>query len=362
MTGSDETLVDLIYEAATDPDLWAEVIGLLAQEVDAAAGLIVMRRADAWIGWVGSGPFATEQTDSWLANRATSSQVTANLLSFQREGFVAEHEGFEDSEWLADPFMSEWCGPLGLHHCTATAITVPNRDLVVVQINRNAGKPRFDQQDIARLDVYRPHLARAGMLAARWRLERLRSATEAFATIGLPAAVLDASGKVLVANSLMEVAKAHFVWLPKDRIALIDPSANAMLRRAIAETMAPSAAIVRSIPSRGRGNNPAIVHLIPTKGKARDLFGGGLAFLILTSISAPEAPDATLLQGLFDLTPAEARVARAIVRQKTIKTIAKELGISHETVRTQVKSVLAKTGCARQADLVAMLAYANVPR
>ena len=81
---------------------------------------------------------------------------------------------------------------------------VPNRDMIVVQLNRNAGKLPFNQQDIARLDTYRPYLACAGMLAARWRLERLRAAAEALAMIRLPAAVLDASGKVLAANSLIE--------------------------------------------------------------------------------------------------------------------------------------------------------------
>ncbi|CAJ0860395.1 hypothetical protein AMST5_01320 [freshwater sediment metagenome] len=263
---------------------------------------------------------------------------------------------------MADPFMTEWCGPLGLYHCTATAITVPNRDLIVVQLNRSAGKPRFDRRDIARLDVYRPHLARAGMLAARWRLERLRAAAEALAIIGLPAAVLDASGKVLAANSLMEGLNSHCVWIPNDRVSLIDPNAATMLQRAITEATAPFAVSACSFPSRGRGNDPAIVHLIPAKGRARDLFGGGFAILVITSVAAPDAPDAALLQGLFDLTPAEARVARAIARQKTVDKIAAEFGLSRETIRTQVKSVLAKTGCSRQSDLVAILGRVNLPR
>lgn len=360
--GSQEELVDQIYEAATDPAIWPQVMRVLAEQVDAEAGIVVTRRADAWTGWCGFGPFATGHTDAWLANRAMSSQTTANLLSFDRAGFIAEHEGFDDDEWLSDPFMTEWCGPLGLHHCTATAISVPTGDLVVVQINRSAGKPRFDQGNLACLDVFRPHLARAGLLAARWRLERLRATAEALAMIGLPAAVLDVRGKVLAANALIEAQKAHLVWLPKDRISLVDPAADALLQRAIGEAVAPTTASVRSFPSKGHGNKPAIVHLIPAIGQARDLFGGGFAILILTSVASPGAPDSALLQGLFDLTPAEARVARAVAQQKTVTTIATELGVSRETIRTQVKSVLAKTGCARQADLVAILARAYFPR
>jgi DNA-binding CsgD family transcriptional regulator len=49
-------------------------------------------------------------------------------------------------------------------------------------------------------------------------------------------------------------------------------------------------------------------------------------------------------------------VARAIAQRKTTEGIAAEFNVSRETIRTQVKSVLAKTGCARQLDLAVMLA------
>jgi hypothetical protein len=39
-----------------------------------------------------------------------------------------------------------------------------------------------------------------------------------------------------------------------------------------------------------------------------------------------------LLQGLFDLSPAEARVARGIAERQTLEAIADDLGISRETV------------------------------
>lgn len=357
-----ETLVGLIYEAAADPALWPRVMHDLGGVVDAAGGIILTRRADAWTGWRGSDAMAVKHTDAWVTTGAARSQATARLLSLNRAGFVAEQEAFEEEEWLADPIMMEWCGPLGLHHCAATAIPAPTGDLVVVQLNRRFGKPQFDRRDIGRLDVYRPHLARAGLLAARWRLERLRAAAEALALIGLPAAVLDVCGKVLAANSLIEALKAHFVWLPKDRISLADPAADELLRRAVARIADPTATTVLSFPSIRVGKNPAVVHLIPATGEARDLFSGGFAMLIVTEVRAPDAPDAALIQGLFDLTPAEARVARAIAQQKTIEGIATEFGLSRETIRTQVKSVLAKTGFTRQQNLVAVLTSARLHR
>ena len=89
--------------------------------------------------------------------------------------------------------------------------------------------------------------------------------------IGLPAAILDARGKVLAANSLIEALDSHLLWLPKDRIALIDPAANTLLRGAVAEINDPAAASVRSFPSKGAADAPVVVHLIPATGEARDI-------------------------------------------------------------------------------------------
>ena len=71
----------------------------------------------------------------------------------------------------------------------------------------------------------------------------------------------------------------------------------------------------------------------------------------------PQAvPGATVLQGLFDLTPAEAKVAKAIAHGDTSAAIAAASGASLATIRNQVAAVLAKTGLSRQADLVGLLA------
>ena len=58
---------------------------------------------------------------------------------------------------------------------------------------------------------------------------------------------------------------------------------------------------------------------------------------------------------LFDLTPMEARVARAIAEGKTTEAVSIIHGVSRETIRTQLAAVLGKTGLNRQAELVALL-------
>lgn len=351
-----EQLIDRIYEAAADSDRWPSVLDGIAQSVEAAGGVLLTRRSDQWLGWRCSS-WLGPSTDAYLRSEATvRSQTTARLMELNHAGFVTDQDLFTDEEFLADPMVTEWAGPAGLHHGAATAIRAPSGDLVVVQVQRHKGRPALDDADVACLDMFRPHLARAGLLAVRWRMERLRAAAEALALVGLPAAVLDAGGRVLAANALVEALPSHLKWLANDRLAFTDPAATKLLRQAVFELKSPATISVRSFPVRGTEGPPVVAHLVPTTGQARDLFGGGYGVLVITPISKPEAPNVTLVQGLFDLTPAEARVAGGITEGLSLDQIAVRHTVSVETVRAQAKAVFAKTGTNRQSQVAALLA------
>jgi DNA-binding CsgD family transcriptional regulator len=78
--------------------------------------------------------------------------------------------------------------------------------------------------------------------------------------------------------------------------------------------------------------------------------------LIITPVDRATVPSAEVLQGLFDLTPAEVRVAQGIVQAQTVESLAVNFGLSRETIRNQLKAVLAKTGLSRQQELISLLA------
>jgi DNA-binding CsgD family transcriptional regulator len=65
--------------------------------------------------------------------------------------------------------------------------------------------------------------------------------------------------------------------------------------------------------------------------------------------------DATTLQELFGYTPAERGLVTALMSGMTLREHAETRGIGENTVRTQLKAVLAKTGLHRQSDLVRVL-------
>jgi len=150
----------------------------------------------------------------------------------------------------------------------------------------------------------------------------------------------------------------------RNRLRLTDSGADALFADALEELRtAATYRAVTSIPvAASNVMPPVIVHLLPIRGAAHDFFLNGSAIMIVTPVDKGLVPNAEVLQGLFDLSPAEARVARGFAAAHTIDTVAEAIGVSRETVRTQLKAVLAKTGVARQAELVSLLAGKALPK
>ena len=189
-----------------------------------------------------------------------------------------------------------------------------------------------------------------------WYGSSPRAAAETLGLIGIPAAVLGAGGRPLAANGLFEELMRGVAWSRGERIVFADRATDALFVKLLdAPPDAP-----RSIPMRARGERPPMIaHLIPAR--TRQVFADACSILVVTQVTPPAAPAAEVLQGLFDLTPAEARVARGIGEGRTVETIAEAFGLSRETVRSQLKAVLGKMGLGRQADLVGMLAAVDMP-
>ena len=156
---------------------------------------------------------------------------------------------------------------------------------------------------------------------------------------------------------MIEALTEQVQWGAQDRVSLKDTGADALFRQAIETLNIIDVAPVRSFAMRGPDTNAAMVaHVIPIRRSARDIFVRCAGVLVMTPVSLPQAPPVELVQSLFDLTLAEARVAPGVLATgKTVDEIATDGGISPNTIRTQVRGVLEKTGCNRQVDIVALL-------
>ena len=101
---------------------------------------------------------------------------------------------------------------------------------------------------------------------------------------------------------------------------------------------------------------PLSAVIVPLHHQALPFIGTGpSAALFICDPSIPCDLDESILINGYDLTPAEAKLATALLRGQSLSEYEKQRGISHNTVKTQLKQVMAKTGTHRQSELVQLL-------
>lgn len=353
-------LADRIYECSFVPELWPGVLDELGQTAELAGGTLFITKADVQY-WAAS-PGPRERVAELVKGRwLWRGQIIARAFALRHPGFLTDLDVLTPDELSSEPIYRDFWRPQGFGWAVGTAIPIPTGENAILIISRAIEAGPVRPAVVQTLDALRPHLARSILMAARLQLERARIASETLAAVGVPALVLDDQGKVLAANRLIELLTGYIQWRALDRISLNDTTADKLLRHAIAADLASGG--VRSFPVR---NSDAlatmIAHVVPIRLSARDIFVRCAAALVLTPITIPHAPPIELVQSLFDLTPAEARVARELAAGKTVKGIALEGGISLNTIRTHVRGLLEKTGCNRQGDVVALLTVISSAR
>lgn len=104
--------------------------------------------------------------------------------------------------------------------------------------------------------------------------------------------------------------------------------------------------------------HPLLVAAMPAAGVASYIGPGLAAEAAVLLLRDPDRMPQGSVESLglaFDLTPREAELALALARGASLSLAARQLGIGEGTARQYLKRVFAKTGVARQAELVGLL-------
>ncbi|MGB6177230.1 MAG: helix-turn-helix transcriptional regulator [Methylocella sp.] len=201
-----------------------------------------------------------------------------------------------------------------------------------------------------------------------WRLIEIAAAAEARGSgtsptaalnaMRLPAVALDQQGFIDEVNAAAEAVFDNDVKIKDRRLFVRDPAARALLKEVIDQlTTSPRRNPLATDPIivQRRDKMPVIVRIWPFAGAAHLPAQEVRAFLTLNALGPKPGPPAAILARTFRLTPAEAKLACVIARGASPGIAARELKISRETARNQLKSVFAKTDTHRQSELVALL-------
>lgn len=349
-----EQIIAGIYEAAALPERWPDVLERLAARSGGRGGNLI-RFGNDHVQIVSTPSVAalTAEFDS-LGYNAQNTRLTRLLARSEHAGFLTDCDLHSQDELDTLPMYRDFLKPHRSDAGAATIIQGAGHDALILAVEQ------FDSHAHSRegarlLDPFRPHLARSLTLVAQLRMQRVQAAIAALDMVSVAAAVIDPAGRIEASNALFDRNVERLLDERDGRLHATAPASDKLLRDAL--TRLSQYRRGSSLPLLDPAGGPTCaMHLVPMHGQARDLFDSAGAVVIVASASNPTVPGADLIRILFDLTPAEARVARAVAMGRSPTEVASDHGISVGTVRSQLKQVFAKTGVGRQTELAVMLA------
>jgi DNA-binding CsgD family transcriptional regulator len=180
--------------------------------------------------------------------------------------------------------------------------------------------------------------------------------------LGTGAIALDSAARVLVANTAAEriLARSRGLRIDADgRLVAATDASNRRLadhvRAAMGGTDVDQGRHVLRLPNPGQATPlTLLVSPLPRPAfvLARDLEEARVMILVLGD--QPIAAE-RLARDVFDLSPAEAKVATLVAAGKDRPEIARSLGISVETVKTHLQRCFFKTGTHSQREMARLL-------
>jgi len=116
-----------------------------------------------------------------------------------------------------------------------------------------------------------------------------------------------------------------------------DAEANHLFQDVLTATRLQSDPIVGSIPVRASAIHDVIViHILPLRRAAHEIFSGGDLLIAATAVRATAlVPEPAILMGLFDLSPAEVKLATALASGCSVQYAAHEAGVTLSNARTR---------------------------
>ena len=190
-------------------------------------------------------------------------------------------------------------------------------------------------------------------------LARLPDGTDALCDVlqllGTAAIMVDDRGEVVGLNDAAQDCIGAGLHIRNRRLVTVDPAANRVLARLIAEPPgcdAHARAEGQVVVSR-RDSRPLILRVVRLRGTSA--FNSAHAIVLVLDPGRVVLPTEGQLKSAFGLSCGEARLAIRLAAGDTLESAAGLCGISYETARKRVKVAFEKTDTRRQSELVALV-------
>jgi DNA-binding CsgD family transcriptional regulator len=370
-----DSIVAKIYSGASGRLPWGAALNELARAADVwTMHLVGLDKRTGGVVFSEYGGDATPQTNlDYIRTYHRLDPRTPVAIANKSDMWFHCHEHFDDAYAANSPFYQDFLIPYGGRYMSVTKI-VDDDDLVVaLGVHRGAHKKPLDTDAILWLTRIRTHLVEAMSIYRHLReLHYERAAgRHLLDSLDYPIALVDALRGILFKNRAAAIAldAADYIVDRGGILGCRQQSDDAALTAAVRNLNLQADPQLR-LPAikefvrlhRASDGGPIGVFLSALRPQeVMGAFGtASAALLIFHDPKMKRQTDPFILAEAFDLTPAEAQVAVALTQGKTAEQVAAARAVAIGTVRTQIKSLLAKTGAHRQGDLMRLIV--SLPR
>ncbi|WP_137864239.1 MULTISPECIES: helix-turn-helix transcriptional regulator [unclassified Sphingomonas] len=261
----------------------------------------------------------------------------------------------QSADYKASEYFNDWARPQGWMEIVGVDLVRNATNVGGLALWRSAGALELSPEAMDLLRRVTPHLRRA--FSIRTALDQAACAEEtmkrAVQAAGFALVLLAADGKVAFANERAEtlLRRQSGLYGAHGRIDLSGVSPAALAGGATFNI------------SRGAGESPLAVHILPLRKGQADRIGVGspIAAMFILDPSADFEARAAEFGRRFNLTTAETRLLARVARGEGLLATARGLGVTEHTARTHLNRIFSKTDTTRQADLVRQFLQTTLP-
>lgn len=362
-------LLSAIYDLALAPTDWPIVLRLIAAALNSpyATSIITTPERDTprSLGAVG---ITADDHRAFLQTWHKRNVFGARWPAREAGAIVLGRTILPKSALLRTAMYQHYLAPRGIEELVRLDIFSDSCRSQSISLARPWASGPFTSGELAFLRTLMPHLQRVATLQAHVEgtTSIARTAIDAVEGAQAPLLLLDANGKVVHASADADrvLHEADGLSVGRDGLRAATPALSARLRavlaRAAGSNRAPglSGALRLRRPS---GKPDLVLVAIPARSRSFGPDIGRVSVVVqITDPLARPMPDPAILIDAFDLTPSEAILAADLLCGLSVGEAAAKRGRSVATMRTHLASILAKTGTARQSDLVRL--FSRLPR
>lgn len=253
-----------------------------------------------------------------------------------------------------DPYYQEFYIPFGLHNLSCVKLEEQADSGIYLTVLNEVGAPLPTAQQHALLQRVSPHLLKAAKLSTKVNRIELELATRDLLLDHHPTPLwlLDGDGHVLYCNQaaarlMSQSAFPLYENFTRLHSMNLDTSLQALIRRAAGKDGKRHAGWLRLNAMQ----QELLITPVPAQASFNQHFQKPLVLLALLE----NQPQMGLLAELFQLTPAEQRLAELLAQQLSPEACAERLHVSLNTVRSQLRALFRKTDTSRQAELASLI-------